>query len=229
MRDSKKERLERALDLFIDEALDVAENSMTETLTEPEEEIAYSEKHKEDMERIFRLAQKKEDAKRIRMYASRAACLLLIGVLAVGGMIVGVDAGRRWKWNLGEIDPSEKNTTFQFIEENGVPYENNSMQLQYVPEGYKKIQSGSIMNYAYVGFEKNDLYFAISEISDGDTGIHAENAETETAFVNGTEGEFIRTPERNFLLWYIQERHFKLEGNMPDEEMIKVAEGMKLK
>jgi len=225
MRDSKEKRREQALDLFIDEALDVAENRMN--ITEPNEHIDFSEKHQADMERIFRQAEKKQTARTIRTFATRAACILLVFVIISGG-IVGADIWRKRTMNMTEHS-SGKYSTIIFEEDDGVAYEDGNIILRYLPSGFEPIPYEKTSDYVLRGFSSQDDYFLIYNAKIGSSFSEAEDENAEPVYINGESGAYLHKPDIHILVWHLKDRNYKIESSLSKEELICIAENFDTK
>lgn len=110
----------------------------------------FSQKHKDDMQNLFRLERKMQIYSRAKTYAKRIA-VIFIAVIAISTItIASVSAWRIKVMNfIMEMIQQDANIT---IDQDGLKsniYKNNGITLNYVPEGFILEKSKSQNKYIY--------------------------------------------------------------------------------
>ena len=81
-----------------------------------------------------------------------------------------------------------------------------------------------------MNFANEDNYFSVSVSNkDGLLNIDTENAEVESTSVNGLDAFFSTNNRVNILVWSDNSLKFSIDGTVSKDEIMKIAENLKLK
>lgn len=222
---NEQDSFEKMLDMLIDEGALQALPKLEEERDLPE--VIFSKEHEAKMEKLFRQERNKEKRKKLYFYASRsAACFAVLAVVS-SICIFSVQAWRARFLNF-VMEVSETNTKLSFQEEEKEG-SSDSYTLGYIPEGFSLEQQNRPQENTYLLYIKRDLYFSFSVGSiSGTLRVDTEDAVTKTLTVNGMEAFFSSKSDLNILVWHNNENVFDIIGNISEEEMIKIAENIKI-
>ena len=216
---------EKALDLMIDDALNqIIENDTTPL--PPSEEITFSPRHEEQMEKLFSKLRRDSFINKAVKYGKRAACICLVAFIAAAISIVSVDA---WRSKFIRIDYEENapNSDFFFLDSPS-GYNDEHISLAYLPQGVELVKEIVSEKVFILHFAKDDLYLQIS-ISDLNMQFNTdtENATVEQITIQGYDAIGIYKADLNQVIWSDNEKAFHVAGNLPREEIEKIAKGCK--
>ena len=98
----------------------------------------------------------------------------------------------------------------------------------YIPEGFSQIESESEHTLSYCN--ENNVYLDIA-ISNSSTVIqlNTEDAIVETVFIGDEYGEYIIKDGWACIIWSTEINIFTVEGDLPKEELISIAQNLKQK
>lgn len=98
----------------------------------------------------------------------------------------------------------------------------------YIPEGFTQIESESAHTLSYCN--ENNVYLDIA-ISNSSTVIqlNTEDAIIETVFIGDEYGEYIIKDGWACIIWSTEINIFTVEGDLPKEELISIAQNLKQK
>lgn len=221
---------EEVLDILLDEGAKEADRRIGEGLTETEEDISFSAEHMKKMKTLFSAERRKIKRKKLKKYARTAACMAAAAVIVSGITIYNVDALKvRFMNFVHEI--GKPNSDISFLDNGGMPYSDNNITFDYVPMGFEmveNIESKPISNSWF--FESNDQYFVVAtSIMEGTMSIDTENALVENISINGLEGICSLKETVTILVWHDNQTVFTIYGDIPKEEIVKIAENLKLR
>jgi len=222
-----KQSLDKTTDDILTYAAMLADREIGEKLDEPDEEIVFSKEHEDKMKRLFRKEWRKQSAKIFSKYAQRAACVLLVVIIGSGVAIYSVEAWRIKFLNF-VLEIGQPNTDFNFSDNGGSSYSDDDITLEYVPMGFEMTDSYSTRQKVFLTFTSGEKYFqiVISDIN-SNSSIDTENGTIEKADVNGYEAVYTTNKNINALIWHNNELVFRIAGNIPKEEILKIAENIK--
>lgn len=101
---------------------------------------------------------------------------------------------------------------------------------EYIAEGYREsaIEVDDQIKLIYFENEKGDrIEFLQTELG-GDLQVDTEDGSTEEINVNAWEGLLVRKDEMKTLVWFTDTNTFYLRGSLDEEEMLSMAESIKL-
>lgn len=220
----KHSALDKAFDALLDEAAVLAEKRLNEKYTEPEDEISFSEEHKQKMKVLFRKETRKARRRKFAKFSGIAACFLLVLVIGFGATVFSVDAWRVRFLNF-VLEAGRPNTDFNFSPTGGTYYSDDVVSLAYIPMGFEVANGASTKSSLSLNFKKEKEYFDFFLCSiDTNMNIDTENGTIEKVTINGRDAIYITTPNINAVVWHNNEYVFRIIGNISKEEMIKIAE-----
>lgn len=216
--------LDKIFDLLVGEAAVIANERIAEKTLLPEEKIEFSKEHEEKMQKLFKIERRKIMHKTILKHSIRAAGFLLI-LFAVSIISIFSVSAWRVKFLNFVFDSKKPNTEFQFGDTKGNTYSNDEMAFEYIPDGFELVKSVSNEFSIYLKFKNNDLYFTFSlNDIEGKLSIDTENGTVEKLTINRQEAVYTENKNINALIWHNDEFAFTIIGNIPKEEIIKIAE-----
>jgi hypothetical protein len=223
MKDDDK-TLDKILDLLVSEAAVIANERTGEKISIPEEKFEFSKEHEDKMKKLFKAERNKEFFKNFQKYSMRVASILLICIIISAISVFSVSAWRVKFLNF-VFDSNKPNTEFQFGDTKGNTYSNDEMMFEYIPEGFELVKSVSNEFSIYLKFKNNDLYFTFSlNDIEGKLSIDTEKGTVEKLIINRQEAVYTENKNINALIWHNDEFAFTIIGNIPKEEIIKIAE-----
>lgn len=223
------EALEKALDALLKEAAVAANQEFGESLCDPEEDIVFSKEHEKKMQKLFRKDRNKLLMKKVKKVSKIAACILLVLTVGTGVTIFSVEAWRVKFLNF-VFEVEQPNTDYNFSETGGTTFNNDEVQLNYLPMGFDLVEDVTTQNAICLTFANGDIYFRIDvEDIDINASTDTENAITEGIRINEMyEAIYITNPNVNTLIWHNYEYSFSISGNITKEEFIKIAENIEI-
>mgnify|MGYP001134027536 CR=1 FL=1 len=224
---SDNKTLDKIFDLLVGEAAVIANERISEKIVLPEEKIEFSKEHEAKMQKLFKSERNKIFFKSFQKYSVRVASILLVFIIFSAISIFSVSAWRVKFLNF-VFDSKKPNTEFEFGDTKGKTYSNDEMTFEYVPDGFELVKSVSNEQSVYLMFKNNDLYFTFSlNDIEGKLSIDTENGTVEKLTINKQEAVYTENKNINALIWHNDEFAFTIMGNIPKEEIIKIAEKFK--
>ena len=224
----REDTLDKALDVILDEAADVANENIGRKLFEPKEPIAFSKEHEKKMQKLFRKEKNKLLRKKVSKFAKIAAIFFLIIAIGTGATIFSVEAWRVKFLNF-VFDSESSNTDYNFSDTGGTTYSDDTIVLDYIPMGFELTGNYTAKSSIHMDFSKGNDYFqiVINDINKN-SSIDTENGTVEKIMINNKyEGLYISNPNINAVIWHNNEYSFRVLGNISKEEIIKIAENVK--
>lgn len=219
--------LDKIFDLLVGEAAVIANERIAQKIVLPEEKIEFSKEHEVKMQKLFKSERNKIFFKSFKKYSVRVASILLVFIIFSAISIFSVSAWRVKFLNF-VFDSKKPNTEFEFGDTKGNTYSSDEMTFEYIPDGFELVKSVSNESNVYLKFENNGLYFSFSLNSiEGKIGIDTENGKIEELTINGYEAVYSENKKINALIWSNGEFAFTIIGNIPKEDIIKIAEKLK--
>lgn len=219
--------LDKIFDLLVGEAAVIANERIAEKIVLPELKIEFSEEHEAKMRKLFKIERSKVFFKNFQKYSLRVAGILLVFIIVSAISVFSVSAWRVKFLNF-VFDSKKPNTEFQFGDAKGNAYSNDEMTFEYIPSGFELVKSVANESNVYLRFENSGLYFSFSLNSiGGKIGIDTENGKIEELTINGYEAVYSENKNINALIWSNGEFAFTIIGNIPKEDIIKIAEKFK--
>lgn len=220
---------EEVLDILLDEGAKEADRRIGEGLTETEEDISFSAEHMKKMKTLFSAERRKIKRKKLKKYARTAACMAATAVIVSGITIYNVDALKvRFMNFVHEI--GKPNSDISFLDNGGMPYSDNNISLDYVPMGLDMVENSKSKSGIFLAFESADKYFYVDIDEMGGTmSIDTEDAVVENISINGLEGICSSKETVTILVWHDNKNVFQIHGDIPKEEIVKIAENLKLR
>lgn len=223
---AKENIYEKALDLMIEEALEIVSDSECETIGKVEEH-EFSKEHQMKMKKLFNRLQREEWGRQIVKYSKRAACICLIGFVLFTASVCSVSAWRTWFLDFF-FDEDAPNSKFNFNETDRAYYRDENISLSYIPRGFESTRNTVSENIIILLFEKDDLYFTVSVKSlNGQGSVDTEDATVSRIDINGSEAILIEKKDANQIMWRDDESIFNVTGNISSDEIVKIAKNLK--
>lgn len=221
-RNQKSDSLDM-FDVAIKDAATRAFDEYNKSLDISDEEVDFSEEHKKNMEKLFADYRRKERARKIRRISSRAACVVAALSIVSATAMIGAGAWRLKLMNF-IFDPKAPGTEINFNDNGGTTYSDEYVRLNYVPFGFKMTEQSKNSQCDMLAFEYGEKYFTvIMGTIDSQPNIDTENVVFENVTVNGYEGVFTSKKNGNLLLWHDDYNMFIINGNISEEEIMKIA------
>lgn len=219
---------ERAFEEMLREASVKADEELGRELPEPEEEIIFSEAHERKMHNMFRRELRKLRNKKILKYSKWCACILAVFVTVSAVTVYKTDALRNMFINF-VVEDGARNTDFNFGEEKISSYEDKDISIGYIPAGFELTEYDDGWGIFFC-FENGDKYFGVSQDDIEIThNVDTEDMEIERFKIKGYDAVFLTKPRVSILLWCNDKYGYVLYGNIPKEEMVKIAKNINSK
>ena len=221
------------------EAIDAEEaEQIEETTFDHEDEEGYKaayasflnklEKEEKENER-----QKKKESRngRLRIAAEIAAGIVITAGLAGAYAVTNVEAVRtRVMQMLIEIQNDHADVSFVEDQNAGLLVPEGWKGLyyvSYVPEGFSFADmSKFISKVHFVNKEGAQLYFGEYDQSLG-VSLDTEDAQITNALINGNSALCVEKGQWTSVAWSVEDRYFVIEGDIPLEEALRMADGVK--
>ena len=221
----ENKKLNQILDEIIDDAARAAVEDIGNRMSDPQEEMEFSERHEKIMQQLFQKERKKARKKKWISYTKRAACFLLLLVVVSGITIFSVDAWRIKFLNF-VLESGEPNTNYNF-NEGGNTYSDEEITLGYLPEGFELVENTSNRESITLTFAKDDWYFTFTVNSiDATSSVDTQDGSAERITINGNEAIFTTNPNMNAVIWHDDKYSYRVIGNITKEELIQIAKNV---
>jgi hypothetical protein len=197
--------------------------------------IEFSRKHKRRMKVIFaetkRLLQKNEISAvpiTLRRIARRVLYAAAAALIAFNLLLLTVPAVRA---SAGEaiVDFFDK---FAIFAQNENPNEtfNASLKPKYIPEGYTEISAAATGGIVMTIYENNDDILSFAYASDSDLmQVNNESVDYSEVVYGGVSYSVFTANSSgyaNMVVWDKDGLRFSVDGNIPTDELIKMAESV---
>lgn len=225
--DKYNDALDKAADELINKAADVANERDGSSLTLPDEDIVFSKEHELKMKKLFDREKRKAARKRFWKYSQRAACIFLAFTVISAAAVFSVSAWRVKFLNF-VLERGQPNTDYNFSDDGGTTYTDDKITLGYVPMGFEITDGNSTRESLLLVFTNEQDYFQVGVNSpDVNFSIDTEDGTAEKIKINGCEGVYTTNKNINALIWHNDKFVFSVVGNIPKDEIIKIAEKIK--
>jgi len=190
----------------------------------------FSQKHKDDMQSIFRLERKMRIYSRAKTYAKRVA-VIFIAIIALSTITIASVSAWRIKVINFILEMTQQDTHIT-IDQDGLKsniYKHNEITFNYVPEGFMLEKSKSQNNYIYYEFTKEHEFFDFHTMDiNSSLSIDTENANVKRIVINENEALYSENNNISILVWHDEELMYVLTGNISENELVKIAENIKI-
>ena len=167
----------------------------------------------------------------------KVAAIFLISTLSLGILLATSSTAREKLFDWDIIDFGEYS---EFVPEKINPdyteiLEVSDLEINYIPEGFElnDVQEGkTIKSFTYKSKEnENHFYIDFSSKVDVNsiTNINTEGAIVEEIMINGNTGYIWEIKNRNYLIFFKNGIEIIVVGNIPEYEIIKIAESINKK
>ncbi len=191
----------------------------------PCEKVEFSKEHEAKMRKLFAGNVKRTKyVKRILIIAAVMIALFSVSIISVQGF--------RVKFMNFILSFTETNTELKYADESEDKnsYSVGDIDFAYIPEYLEFNSSRNQGKNICVKFNNNDKYIEIRirEI-DAIANVDTEKADAELLMINGIETFITQKDDVIDLSWNNGTKAFELVGNIEREELIKIAENVKIK
>lgn len=193
-------------------------------------ELEPSKEFDEKMNRMFKDAYKKEARKENMRFGKKIAVILLAVVGVGSAAAMNIQAVREpvlnFVFNQTGKDNKSKVNTNKSIEKS------TEYIFQYIPDGYKRVKkqysdSSNQIVYTYMNSDKKTIYIKIQLNQTYDNYTHIINNDY-SKITQNSRSYYSINGSKNRLLWYRNKTIFNIISKLPDDEMIKIAENIKI-
>lgn len=226
--DKKSYVTDKAFDAMLEASASDMENNVVERLLEGYDgkNHEFSEKHKKDMESLFRRQRQNHFYNSLKTYGKRLA-LIFILVIAISTITVASVSAWRIKVMNFILERTQEDTNIIIDKDELTFYENNELSLNYVPEGFVLEKSEYRGEHMYLEFKSNNEYYNFRTMNIGDSlSIDTENAYLKEFTIGGRTALYSENDNISILIWYDEELMYCLTGNLNENEFIKIAGNM---
>lgn len=221
--------INKTLEAMLKATVSDSENKMVDDLLDgyDNENYEFSQKHKDDMQKLFKHERKMQIYSRTKTYCKRAA-VIFIAVITISTItVIGVDAWRIKVMNF-IMEMTQQDTNITVNQDDLNAYKNNGITLNYVPEGFVLEKSELQNNYIYYEFTKEHEFFDFHTMDiNSSLSIDTENANAKKITIHEMEALYSENDNNNILVWHDEELMYILTGNISETELIKIAENIK--
>lgn len=218
------EAKEKVLDELIKYAVEEAAKELIEEVPEPEE-VEFSKEHEEKMKELFKQYSKKKKAS-VSGNIKRMSVIAAVLIAMMGISIASVQAWRVRFMNF-VMHITDTNTEIRYAEpeESGDTYQTEDVKLGYIPSGFTLSESRDGGEKLYLKFANGEQAFVLRiRIGDSIMNVDTEDADSKKIKV-GEKEIFLTEKDDNYTLsWSQKEKTYMLNGNMHEEELLKIAE-----
>ncbi|MDR2939880.1 MAG: DUF4367 domain-containing protein [Clostridiales bacterium] len=195
-------------------------------------DVTFSENHIRQMKKIFARERRKIFIKKLKKTSRYVAVFFVTVIVLFCASILSV---RAWRLRFLEFIDTELThlEVGNIIQDKSVnSYANDMLRFDYIPEGfsYQKDSYGEISDEYSISFVGEGQSFRlivnknISKIL-----IDTEDSTMKSFDVNGFEANYSEKNGTNFLVWHNDEYYFQLSGNIPEVQLISIAENIEIK
>ncbi len=226
-----KNTFDKMFDALLDEALTAVESEPNPDLPE-EMDVVFSDRHNAAMKKMFDSERRKIRRKQLYRSARHMAAALVVLILVSGVTVMSANALKTRLFNF-VFNTSQTNTeiTAKEVSESG-KYESDVISLGYLPEGYiLERQSGSGKGESIILAFRNETsrFTIITHFGEGKISINTENAECEQLNINGKRALYTDNVNENIMTIYYDDVICTIHGNIPKEEIVEIAQNLKIK
>ncbi len=191
----------------------------------PCEDVEFSKEHENKMRKLFAgKVKRKKYIKRIFLIAAVMVVIFSVSVMSVQGL--------RIRFMNFILNFTESNTKITYVdeEEDKNSYTVGDIVLEYLPSGFVLDSTRNQGKSAYIEFSSENKYICLS-IRDAETitNVDTEKAGAELLMVNDIEVFISQKNDAYILSWNDNLKAFEMMGNIEREEIIKIAENIKIK
>ncbi len=188
----------------------------------------FSEKHREDMQKLFKKERKFRSARRIRTYSKRAA-VIFIAVIAISAITISSVSAWRVRFMNFILERTQYDTNIKFTDDasKAENYKFGEIKLEYVPEGFKLEKNETLEEYLNLTFKNGQEFFKFhTRDIKGSLSIDTEDANVKELTINGREAIYSENSSNRILVWNDGEMAYILTGNISESEFVKIAENI---
>ncbi|MBR6729617.1 MAG: DUF4367 domain-containing protein [Clostridia bacterium] len=214
---------EQAFDMLLEYAAEAASEELLEEPL-PEETVDFSDKHKKEMEELFRTLETKRTG---FFYLRHIAAVLLVCAVLASASVMSVDAWRNKFLNFF-TKVTETHTEIRYNKKNPAEgsYATDMVRLGYLPEGMRLVEKVERNTNAMLTFANGEQSFKLRvSRTTANAFLDTEAKESKKVDINGAEG-FLRITEDGYstLKWSTETYSYTLSGNLDIDALLKIAE-----
>ncbi len=222
---------DKVFDLLLDEAANDYVNDMGNQLdNEPVQDVEFSEAHNRRINKFFAQRRRSQKIIKFSKLTTRAACVMLVLLVASTAAIFSVEAWRNTVINY-VFDPDAPGTFFGFGDNDGGEYYcEKGMWLKYIPKGFELKEDGSSTKYIDLMFmNKTGDYFSVgTQGLDGVWSVDTEDAEVKEIVINGQKAITLTSNKANAIIWYDSRYAYSIYGNIAQQELLKIVKNIEM-
>ena len=211
-------------DKLIETAARLADEELGSEIKLPENKVEFSDEHIEEMNRLFKSAHRYR-----RTRSPKRMRLLVCAVIAAGLlMFAGVFSVGAWRSRIMSfVINDSSNTDIRILTENSNYYRDKYISVDYIPEGFEVTENDNGVEHRIMVFDNNDLYF-ILEAHDIGTNCNTDTEDSiqENIKIRNYNGIYIENPRIKTVVYNTDTKIFIISGNIPKDELIKIAENV---
>ena len=183
---------------------------------EPAEDFQPSKKHEKAMKKIF---DKMRGDKYHRL--TRKSVALLVAAAILISAITVIAANKNIKNQI--VETFDDYSIFRI--DKPINDEITSLEVGYIPDGFNITESESTEYTVYLTYERNDKHIEISKNADStDYYFDSEEYKPYKTTVNDTEYVIAQISDDYYsIMWNNDGSNYNLEGNLPLQELLKIA------
>lgn len=216
---------DEAFEMLLKESADLAAEEMGKSYEEPPE-YEPSPEFDVRIEKLFARERRKKRLRRMASISKRAACVLLVFVIAFSVAIGSVEAWRVKFLNF-VFDPDKPNMDIVFGDK-GTHYADDDISIDYLPLGFE-LSEKSTTRFSVVRLFKNkEERIRVGKYDESiNANVDTEDSTIEEIEINGYSAALLIKNNRNILFWSDGDYIFVIDGNVSKKEIIKIAENIK--
>ena len=243
----EKEFLDKILDQTIEEASTIYVEKQLDKENESDKEIKFSDIHNEKMKEVFKKAKRKDfKVKAIRV--SKKVAIVLIGVIAITGILVtSVEAWRKEvvkfimknnqdnymsiKFGNPEDEVDDYYSGDTEFSENTNQYITDEIKFLYLPEGFKYIKDEESKYFNYWNFKNNEQFIYLKKDLLGNISKEADIEKTYNERIEFEDKEvfkIVKNDGRVIFVWYDEKNTYTVASTISEQETLKFIENIKI-
>ncbi len=202
-------------------------------------EHSFSAESETAMLRVAADIPKRQVRKASHIILRKAACVALVFLIGTGSLLTFNEDARAavYSW-IRIIRENEKRIDYLYNFED-ISMLNSEIALDYVPEDFieKKVfknNASIVLLFEDTRYDKGFVINLVDLSSIDILSLHDYQDNLEEVLINGIKGDFYpssKESDTKTLIWIIEEKNIavSINGNLPKDEIVKIAEGIIIK
>lgn len=197
-----------------DSIFDETDRSMTD------EEIAFSRRHTDAVERIFKNERNNKKRRRFRAELLLAAVVVITVILFSA---LAVYAFREKILNFFK-EETRLGTVFHYEGDNEELLDEPELNVGFIPQDFEETQKYKDAKDCLIIYSHNEEYIAVDKMLPPDSyALDTEDAEIKYIDINGCQAMFSVNEDVSIITWSRNGYVFSVSGNVDDDILIKTA------